>query len=266
MTPADEAPEITALAYTWAQIDSVCADLTEEQWDLPTDLPGWSVKDNISHLTGIENMIRGLPPEDIELPADLPHVKNDIGRFNEIPIEARRGRTGAEVLAEWQDVAQIRLGEMRALTEPELDEVVSSILGTMPRRDFLGQRTVDCWAHEQDIRRALGGPAVHEGPAYELTVGRMLHTFGFIVGKKAGAEEGQSVVLDLGEQKAAVAVTDGRAKPVDIPDAPTTTLTTDPETYLQAVLGRVDPAHAGIGVTGDDDLGRRVVANLTVMV
>jgi uncharacterized protein (TIGR03083 family) len=263
---AADAPEIAALAHVWEQIDQVCGPLTEEQWGLPTDLPGWSVKDNVSHLIGIENMIRGLPPDDTELPDDLPHVKNDIGRFNEVPIEARRHTPGADVLAEWDAVAQIRLGEMRALTSEELDEVVSSILGTMPRRDFLGQRTVDCWAHEQDIRRALGSPAVHEGPGYELTLARMLNALGFTVGKKAGAAEGQSVVVDLGDRRVAVAVTDGRAKTVEIPKAPTTTLTTDPETYLQAVLGRVDPAQAGIEVSGDADLGRRVVSNLTVMV
>ena len=34
-------------------ITALCEPLTENQWKQPTDCPGWSVQDNISHLVGI---------------------------------------------------------------------------------------------------------------------------------------------------------------------------------------------------------------------
>ena len=54
------------------------------------------------HLTALERFILGdpLPTEDI--PDDLPHVKNDVGKSNERWIESRRAWTGADALAEFR--------------------------------------------------------------------------------------------------------------------------------------------------------------------
>ena len=64
--------------------------LDETQWKLPTDCPGWTVQDNLAHIIGIESVIIGLPEPKVDLPADLPHVKNELGRSNEVWIESFR--------------------------------------------------------------------------------------------------------------------------------------------------------------------------------
>jgi uncharacterized protein (TIGR03083 family) len=266
VTDDGELAEITTLEQVWGEVVVLCTGLSDEQWARSTDLPGWTVKDQVSHLIGIENMIRGLPPDEVVLPDDLPHVKNDIGRFNEIPIEARRSTPGDEVLAEWVDVAADRLATLRSTPPEGFDEVSSTILGTMPLRDFLGQRALDSWAHEQDIRRALGTPGGMDSPAGLVTLERMTGAMGFVVGKKAGAADGTTVLFDLGDHQCTVTVEGGRGAVRDGDVAePTTTLRTDRETFLLAVLGRIDPGQAAIEVEGDGELGRRIVENLTIM-
>ncbi len=103
-----EEPVIDLLEAEWASIMAVCATLDDDQWQAPTDCPGWSVKDNVSHLVGIENMLRGAvadPPVE-QRPA---HVRNDFGAFNEAAVAARRGRAGAEVLDEFRSEITSRL-------------------------------------------------------------------------------------------------------------------------------------------------------------
>jgi uncharacterized protein (TIGR03083 family) len=273
--------EIAILEHVWVQVIEVCGTLTDEQWHTPTRLPGWTVKDNISHLIGIENMIRGLPPEEVELPDDLPHVQNDVGRFNEIPIEARRPRSGPEVLSEWQDVSSERLATLRETPEADFDVVSSTILGTMPLRDFMRQRALDSWAHQQDILDALDLDPVLEGPAFEVALARMTQAMGYVVGKKAGAPDGTTVLLVLspgipapgqpsaGERRHLVTVEGGRGSVTELdgppPAEPTVTLRTDAGTFLQAAMGRVHPMDAGIALAGDHELGERILANLNIM-
>jgi uncharacterized protein (TIGR03083 family) len=277
----DVVAEIAVLEHVWVQVIEVCTTLTDEQWNRPTRLPGWTVKDNVSHLIGIENMIRGLPQDEVELPDDLPHVQNDIGRFNEIPIEARRSRPGTEVLEEWQDVASDRLATLRETPEEDFDVVSSTILGTMPLRDFMQQRALDSWAHQQDILDALDLPPVLEGPAFEVTLGRLTNALGYVVGKKAGAPDGTTVLVVLSpgvaaagaepahERRFLVTVDGGRGSVAEIEgppaEEPTVTLRTDAGTFLQAAMGRVHPMDAGIALAGDRELGERILAELNVM-
>jgi uncharacterized protein (TIGR03083 family) len=101
-------PVIALLDATWASIAELGDQLDEEQWQRPTACPGWSVKDNLSHLVGMENHLRGAPadPPIDERPA---HVRNDTGAFNEAAVAARRERPGSAVLTEFRGVTRARL-------------------------------------------------------------------------------------------------------------------------------------------------------------
>src|SRR4051812_6076902 len=97
MIPTDT---IAMLDETWASISEIGHGLSEEQWKTASDLPGWTVQDNLSHLIGTERMLQGLEGAPrVEVTADW--VRNDIGRFNEYEVQHRRGLTGAEVLDEF---------------------------------------------------------------------------------------------------------------------------------------------------------------------
>ena len=52
-------PLIASFEEVWGDIVEVCADLTDAQWEKPTDCPGWTVKDNVAHMIGTERMLLG---------------------------------------------------------------------------------------------------------------------------------------------------------------------------------------------------------------
>ena len=52
---------VDKLEATWRSTSALLAEATEEQWKAATDLPGWTVQDNLSHLIAVERMMHGLP-------------------------------------------------------------------------------------------------------------------------------------------------------------------------------------------------------------
>ena len=50
---------VNLMEHDWRSINSHCTPLTEAEWKTPTDCPGWSVQDQVSHLVGAESGILG---------------------------------------------------------------------------------------------------------------------------------------------------------------------------------------------------------------
>ena len=65
----------------------------------PTECPGWSVKDQLSHLIGIERAIMGEPAPAWSDPLGE-HVHNDFAATNEPYVAVRRAEPGAAVRAD----------------------------------------------------------------------------------------------------------------------------------------------------------------------
>jgi uncharacterized protein (TIGR03083 family) len=263
---------VALLDAEWRAIDELCQGLDDAQWELPTDCPGWTVKDNVSHLIGIENMLRGAPadPPITERPA---HVRNDFGAFNEAAVAARRARPGTEVLAEFRAVARERIDALRALPAEKWDEVGPTPTGQDTYRHFMRMRTFDSWVHEQDIRRAVGRPGHLEGPVVELVLGWHRRNLGYLVAKRAGAPEGSVVAFDVrGDgvaERDVIQVVDGRGRPIDDDATPDATLVLDVEAYNALLCGRWDAPRAldagRLRLDGDEQLGRRVADSLAYL-
>ncbi len=149
---------------TWQALSDVGTGLTEEDWKTPTDLPGWSVQDTLSHVIGTERLLEGLPAPQA-LPGDQPpHVRNPIGEFNEREVAARRSRPGADVLAEWDELRAVRQRMLAAAGDEYFQQPMDTPTGPGTMTDFLAARILDCWVHEQDIRRALDLPGRFDVP------------------------------------------------------------------------------------------------------
>ena len=94
---------------------------------------------------------------------------------------------------------------------------------------------------------------------------------GFVVGKKAGATDGQSVRFDLlgPTARSFGVVVDGAPRVVDDPPAdPTATIETDAETWW-CWRSAGDPQvldEGKVEITGDRDLAERVAAALAFMI
>ena len=268
MIPTETIDKLEAI---WRSVSALGAELDESEWKLPTDLAGWTVQDNLAHMIGTERMLQGLPPA--QTPTNVgPHVKNPIGHFNEAEVEARRGHSGAEVLEEWNALADLRLATMRSADDEYFDKEMATPTGPGTMADFLHIRVLDCWIHEQDIRRAVGRPGHLAGPAADHTLDRLLRTVPIVVGKRAATPEGRAVVIEItgGVNRQVVCeVTGGRAAIVAAATAePLATIVLDSETFIVLATGR-RPATAmidRIALSGDHALGQRVVDNLNMMI
>jgi uncharacterized protein (TIGR03083 family) len=255
---------VTNLIDEWSTLRALLDQLDDADWRTPTALPGWSVQDCVSHITGTERMIMGDPAPEVAI-AHLDHVKNPFGEIVEVWVEQRRSWTPQQVLAEFDEHIPRRIAELRAMTEQELTEPTESPLGVMPYRNFLEVRIFDTWMHEQDIRRAVDRPGHLDGPIVDAALIRFRGALGYVVGKKAGAPDGASVVIELvGGPGGAIAVAvDGRAYVVDdIPDDPTVRIVVPFEDFVALGGGRraaADLPDDALRVEGDHDLGRRVL-------
>jgi uncharacterized protein (TIGR03083 family) len=157
------------------------------------------------------------------------------------------------------------------MTDEELEADSPSPVGMVPYATFMDVRVMDCWTHEQDIRRALGCPGHLEGAAPKTAIGRLVSSLGYVVGKRVGPPDGTTVVLELappGGHTVAMVVRDGRAKPTEPPADPTVRISTDAQTYACLATGRWTADHAvasgRVTFAGDEALGRRVVDNLSI--
>ncbi len=262
---------IDQLTETWRSMSELGAGLTEEQWKMPTDLPGWTVQDNLSHLIGTERTLQGLPRTEHRCePGE--HVRNELGKLNEHEVDVRRSCTGAEVLREFDELVALRLATFAAADDAYFAQPTKTPVGDGDVALFLTVRVLDNWLHEQDMRRAVGRPGHLGGSAAEHTVDRLILTVPIVVGKRAGTPEGGAVAIDItGDvQRHVVAeVQGGRAKVVDESSAPPiATITMDSEAFVILAGGRRNAADLAdrIALAGDTELATRVVENFNMMI
>jgi uncharacterized protein (TIGR03083 family) len=262
---------VDALEEVWGSLLEATEGLTDGEWATPTACPGWDVKDNLSHLIGIERGLDGEQPPTVALRA-TEHLRNPIGEANELWVEARRALPGDEVRAEFAAVTARRLARLRAMSDEDFAEVGWSPVGQVPRSVFMEVRIMDSWIHEQDIRVALGRPGGRGGKGEATTLGRVDKALGVVVGKGAAAPEGASVAIEvlgpLGGRRR-IEVVDGRAANVEGDDA-TVTISLDEETYVRRFAGRISAADAldtpTTSMVGDEALGGAVLDALAVMI
>lgn len=260
------------LATEWGRLDDLYSGLAPQQWQLPTELPGWSVADLLAHVIGTESILDGRPPPAIEL-GDVTHVRNDIGRLNEVWIESMRATPPAALLTQFREITAARLDALRAMSSADFDAPTMTPRGPGTYRDFMDVRVFDCWFHENDARRVLGLDEHLDGPVVTHSLGECVRALGFVVGKKAGAPQGTTVVFDLtGSAGRRVAIgVEGRAGLLEqVPAEPTVTITTDVGTFCVLCGGRRPLAEVlaggGVGITGDAALGNAILENLGFMI
>lgn len=260
------------IAAAWIATMEALADLAEslrpDEWRLPTDLPGWDVKDNISHVSGLEAVILGWPQPEHVLPEGLTHIRDDLGRFMEGPVDVRRAWPNADVVAELRRVIETRRAAFAELT-PAADDQVPGPTGRLSSAaGVFGTRTFDCWAHEQDVRRATGHEGNLDSDAALISYARIVSALPFILGR-SGAPVGTSLLVDVsGPVPFRAAACVGGSETVAVEestlDAPTVVLTMDDRTIACLTCGRIDPGTAPVVVTGDAAIAAQVLASFAI--
>lgn len=262
---------INKLEETWNSISEFCAHLTEEQWKSASQLPKWTVQDNLSHIVGTEAGLEGLPRTDHQA-SDMSHTRNPIGEMNEHDVDSRRSMTGAAVLAEWNTLAAARLHTLKNADDEYFNKESFTPTGPGTLADFLHIRVLDCWIHEQDMRRAVNMPGHQGGPSAEHTIDRLIRTVPIVVGKRAATPEGGTVVVVITgpvQRTVATTIVEGRAQlSTEVPDSVLTTITMDSDTFVQLATGRATHEQLASHITsaGDTELATRVVSQFNMMI
>ncbi len=258
-------PSIDHLEATWASLTELLSSLSDAEWKTPTGCPGWNVQDNVTHLVDYEARALGRPAPAHE-PRDLSHTKNALGQSNEIGVDHRRDWSGEQVLAELSEVTSARLAQLHTLRPADLAREMVTPAGPGTLADMLTLRVMDTWSHEQDIRRAVRRPGHETGPAATEAVTYFARFLPLVVGKRAAAPDGSTVVFDIGAvHHCAVEVVAGRARFTDADPAPPTVALSMPVSTFAALVGGRSDAPDDVVVQGDVALGRAIVAQLGFM-
>ncbi len=255
------------LLQTWRSITTVLTLLRPEQWEVQTELPGWTVRDLVSHMAAIEAFLLQRPEPEHEAP-DADHVRNPLGAWNEQRVDRRRSWAIADVLSEFQEVTRERESVMRALTDEERAAVVFTPMGDMPLERFLHVRLLDSWLHEQEIRRAVGQAETLDTASAERVLDMVLDWLPRAVAK-AGLPDGGGAVIEVTgtvQRRAAAEVRDGRGVAVEQPASVHIEIRGGAGPFLRTATGRLDPHEAirtgGLSVSGEQATAARVLGLL----
>lgn len=137
-------------------LDDVVAALPGDDWELATPSPGWSVGDQIGHLTYFDGTA-ALAITDTEafvahrdrLVADLA----DSDAVDEITLGAFRRLDPADRLAAWRRGRDELAAAARRLDDTARIEWYGPSMGA---KSFLTARLMEAWAHGQDVCDAVG--------------------------------------------------------------------------------------------------------------
>jgi|SRR6478609_1736091 len=277
--PVDRDGLLDAFDQTVLSIIDLGYACRDEDFDRDTECPGWTVKDQFSHVVGAEKSFAGVRRSRIDVP-DYPHIRNDLGRLTEQDVESRRAVSGREVVAELAEFHPERMASLRT-ADTELDTVVGGFFG--PEATFglqLRRRIIDLWCHEQDIRVALDRPGNLDSAAAAVFTAEILEALPRVAARVAGIEPGHAVVLDVtgpvqarggvristGEDGRPFGETlfsgQGRLEGDEQLDVTSIQLTTDALTRRAAGRREVDDLR--FTVHGDDAIARRVLESLVL--
>ena len=140
-----------------ADLDAIVADLTDEQWALPTPSPGWSVADQIGHLMYFDGTAATaiIDPEAFGATVTrlLEGMSAAASSGSDPTLDAARAMTPAELLEAWRQ-NRLHLAEVSSTLAD--DDRVVWYGPSMGAKSFLTARLMEAWAHGQDVCDTVG--------------------------------------------------------------------------------------------------------------
>jgi uncharacterized protein (TIGR03083 family) len=249
---------VRAWRETADDVGELGAQLTDSDWQAPTDCPGWRARDVLAHLVDIEEW----------LTTDDPGETRDgpMSEWTQVGVDQRQGASPPTLLTALATAVERRAAQLAA--EPPDDPQ-----GSPPRvpaglpwswETLLRNRAIDMWVHSQDIRRAVGRPGGYDLAGAYVTIASFSRGLPYVLGKKVAPPSGTVVVWDIDgthPTKHPVAMTEsGRAVALqDLPDDVDVRLGMDTETFVILAAGRRDPDEVTVRIDGDRELAARVL-------
>jgi uncharacterized protein (TIGR03084 family) len=136
-------------------LDAVVANINNDEWQLLTPSPGWTVADQIGHLTFFDRSatiaIVDAPKFQDDLSALIEAATND--SLDNVTLRGYRALTSSDLLEAWREGRRTLQDAASTLS----DDVRLPWYGpSMRAKSFLTARLMETWAHGTDIVDALG--------------------------------------------------------------------------------------------------------------
>lgn len=243
----------------WQHAAASVLALEPQEWDVPTDLPGWTAKDVLAHLVHLERVLVDGEPEQhggSVVPGD--YTNAGVDALRSVPVEQLR--------ADLADLVARRTEALADLPEPAAPAVNTPAGVEWNWETALRNRAIDAWMHEQDIRRAVDLPGGLDSPGAQVTAYSFAFALPYVLGRKVGGPAGTTVrwvVTGPVEIDSTIGIDEsGRAGATS--ETPDATLTMDTETFIILAGGRRGPEAVDVRIDGDLDLATAVLANMAV--
>ena len=175
------------LEETWRSTIDVGRQLSADDWERATDCPGWTVKDHV--LARHRHRAHAAGParrRTASVGLGGPCEERRSGSSTSARWTSRRSMPGPDVLAELEELVDLGWTRCGTPTTAYFAQERMTPTGPGTMLDFLSIRILDCWVHEQDVRRAVDRPGHLSGGPAEHTVDRLLRTIPIVVGQAGG--------------------------------------------------------------------------------
>ena len=268
-------PTLQSYADAWTHsieaISELVQPLVEGEWNRRTPCPGWSVRDLVSHVIGLDSEMYGDPRPIHTLPRDLFHVTNDFQRYMEMQVDVRRHHTAPEMTSELE-LSIIRRNRQLRNENRQPGTMVRGHLGTeLTLEESMRNHAFAVWVHEQDLRTALGHPGNLDSPGAHIARDVLLDALPAVVAEKADAPRSSAIVFDVHgpvEFLRTIRVDiQGRGTLETAPAlGPAAAFSLDWETYVRLACGRVTPEAVAdrVKAEGEPELTAAVLRNFAV--
>ncbi|WP_405734380.1 maleylpyruvate isomerase family mycothiol-dependent enzyme [Streptomyces sp. NBC_00028] len=264
-------PYADAWTHSIEAISELVTPLVEGEWNRRTPCPGWSVRDVVSHVIGLDCEMLGDPRPIHTLPRDLYHVTNEQQRYTEMQVDVRRHHTAPEMTSELEYVIIRRNRQLRNESRDPGAKVRGPYGTELTLEESMRRHAFDVWVHEQDLRAALGRPGNLDSPGAHIARDYLLAELPAVVAEKADAPRSSAVVFDVHgpiEFLRTIRVDiQGRGTLETAPAlGPAATLTLDWETYVRLACGRVTPDAVAdrVKAEGEPQLTAAILSNFSV--
>jgi uncharacterized protein (TIGR03084 family) len=133
------------------ELRGVLADLSPEDWERPTPSPGWTVADQVAHLTFVNSLALMAARRDPSFDQARKLAGGDFqGTVDRMLAEYRKQ---PDLLGAWQREHEAAVA---ALAAAPRDEMVPWLVNELPPSVLGAAGLLELFAHGQDIRDALG--------------------------------------------------------------------------------------------------------------
>jgi enediyne biosynthesis protein E11 len=134
-------------------LDQLVADLDEEQWELPTPAPGWTIKHQVAHLTSIAGLAELAASDPDGFQQAAAGAADDFDAAVHALLSPYLAAPPFVLLSRWRSE---RAAASRALEALPPDRLVPWVARPIPAGILACAGIMELFAHGQDIADAVG--------------------------------------------------------------------------------------------------------------